>query len=125
MRRREFLKSIAFVGAMVAMGFSGCVSTPEPTPTPTPAHTSTPKPSASEPTSKSTQRTKNFFDVGTELKPCPWCGAMMFLQDAYGILWWVCENVDECGWSERVTEPEILRKYGYTDQRLQIVPIKE
>ncbi|NYT00944.1 MAG: twin-arginine translocation signal domain-containing protein, partial [Methanocellales archaeon] len=30
--RREFLKFIAFAGAIAAMGFSGCVSPPEPMP---------------------------------------------------------------------------------------------
>ncbi|HIH36802.1 MAG TPA: hypothetical protein HA232_02710 [Methanocellales archaeon] len=109
MGRRKFLKSIAFAGAMAAMGFSGCISSPEPTPTPTPAPT--PKPLASEPT----QTTKTFFDVGTELKQCPWCGVMMYLRDHYGELFWVCPN-DDCGYIEKVTEPDILKKYGYTDQ---------
>ncbi|MDD2777733.1 MAG: hypothetical protein PHS47_02690 [Methanocellales archaeon] len=112
--RRKFLKSLALAGAIATMGFSECVSTPEPTPTPTPTPIPTPKPSASEP--KQTPTTKTFFDVGTELKQCPACGVMMYLRDAYGRLFWVCQNVDECGWSELVTEPEILRKYGYTDQ---------
>ena len=110
MGRRDFLKSLAFAGAIATMGFLGCVSTPESTQTPTP--TPTPKPTASEPT----QTTRTFFDVGTELKQCPECGVQMFLQDAYGVLWWVCQNVDECGYTEKVTEEEILRKYGYTDQ---------
>jgi hypothetical protein len=111
--RREFLKSLAVAGAIATMGFSGCLSTPEPTPSPTPTPIPTPKPPAIESTPK--QTTKRFFDVGTELKQCPWCGVQMSLQDAYGILWWVCPNED-CGYAEKVTEPEILRKYGYTDQ---------
>jgi len=102
-----FLKSLALAGAIATMGFSGCVSSPEPTPTPVP----TPKPPASEPT----QTTKKFFDVGTELKQCPACGVMMYLRDAYGVLFWVCQNED-CGYTEKVTEPDILKKYGYTDQ---------
>ncbi|MDD2778067.1 MAG: hypothetical protein PHS47_02735 [Methanocellales archaeon] len=109
MGRRKFLKSLALAGAIATMGFSGCVSTPEPTPTPTPTPIPTPKPSASEPT----QTTKTFFDVGTELKQCPACGAYMYLRDVYGVLFWVCENED-CGYTEKVTEPEILKKYGYT-----------
>ena len=108
--RREFLKSLAFAGAIATMGFLGCVSEPEPTPTPTP--TPTPKPPTSEPT----PTTRTFLDVGTELKPCPECGFMLFLQDAYGVLWWFCQNVDECGYIEKVTEEEILRKYSYMDQ---------
>ena len=110
--RRRFLKYIAFAGAIATMGFSGCISSPETTPSPTPTPTTKPPASESTPTSK--QTTRDFFDVGTELKPCPECGALLFLQDAYGILWWVCENVDECGYVEKVSEPEILRKYGYT-----------
>ncbi|MFC1786887.1 hypothetical protein ACFLY8_02480, partial [Halobacteriota archaeon] len=81
--------------------------------TPTPAHTSTPKPSASEPTPKSTQTTKGFTYVGTEIKPCPVCNAEMQLQDVYGTLFWICP-VDDCGYFEKVTEEEILRKYGYS-----------
>ncbi len=54
--RREFLKSLAFVGAVATMGFLGCVSTPEPTPTPTPTHPPTPTPTPpSTPTPRSTQ----------------------------------------------------------------------
>ncbi len=113
--RREFLKYLVFAGAIATMGFSGCVSTPEPTPIPKPAPTPTPKPPAAEPTPTSKQETKRFFDVGTELKQCPWCGFKMSLQDAYGVLWWVCPNED-CGYTEKVTEEEILRKYGYTEQ---------
>ncbi|MDD2666308.1 MAG: hypothetical protein PHD13_02585 [Methanocellales archaeon] len=104
MGRRKFLKSIAFAGAIATMGFSGCVSTPEFTPTPTP--TPTPK---STPTSK--QATKKFFDVGTEEKNCPVCSGFMRLQDQSGVLMWVCST---CGHAERVTEPDILKKYGYT-----------
>ena len=111
--RRGFLKSLALVGAIATMGFLGCMSTPEPTPTPTSSPTPKPPESKSTPTQKQTTRT--FFVVGTELKPCPECGAQMFLQDVYGVLWWVCQDED-CGYAERVTEPEILRKYGYTDQ---------
>ena len=115
--RRKFLKSIAFVGAIVAMGFSGCVSTPESTPTLTPAPTPTPtqKPTASDPTPTSKQTTKSFFDVGTDLKPCQLCDDEMHLQDVYGVLWWICEHED-CKYFEKVTEPEILKKYGYTEQ---------
>ena len=53
--RRKFLKSLAFVGAIATMGFSGCVSTPEhtPDPTPTPKPISTPKPTPA-PTPKPT-----------------------------------------------------------------------
>ncbi|MDD5447497.1 MAG: hypothetical protein PHY36_06440, partial [Methanocellales archaeon] len=81
------------------------------TPTPTPTPIPTPKPSASEP--KQTPTTKTFFDVGTEMKVCPVCGYDMYLRDVYGTLFWVCRN-QTCGYIERVTEPEILKKYGYS-----------
>ncbi len=111
--RRKFLKSLAIAGAVATIGISGCVSSPEPTPTPTPAPT--PKPTASEPTPASKQTTKRFSYVGTETKPCPLCNADMQLQDVYGKLFWICP-VDDCGYFEEVTEEEILRKYGYTEQ---------
>ncbi|NYT00915.1 MAG: hypothetical protein GKB99_04250 [Methanocellales archaeon] len=113
--RREFLKFIAFAGAIATMGFSGCVSTPEPMPNPTPTTTPipTPKPPASEQTK--TQTTKRFSYVGTETKPCPLCNFDMQLQDVYGKLFWICP-IDDCGYFEEVTEEEILRKYGYTEQ---------
>ena len=114
--RREFLKSLALAGAIATMGFSGCVSTqstPEPTPKPTPAPT--PKPPETEPSPTSKQTTRNFFDVGTETKICPNCGATMYLVNYRGLRW-MCERDAYCGYAELVTEPEILRKYGYTDQ---------
>ncbi|MFC1786786.1 hypothetical protein ACFLY8_01970 [Halobacteriota archaeon] len=112
--RREFLKYIAFAGAIATMGFSGCVSTPEPTPNPVPTPIPTPKPSASEPTPTSTPITINGYYVGTETKICPLCGSTMYLI-YYNGLKWFCEQDAYCGHSELVTEPEILRKYGYTD----------
>ena len=105
MGRRRFLKSLALAGAIATMGFSGCVSPPEPTPAPLP----TPKPPAAKPTQTSNPTTKEF----TESKPCPACATYMYLEEnVSGALLWVCEN-DECGYVERVSEPEILRKYGY------------
>ena len=128
--RRRFLKSLAFAGAITTMGLSGCVSslepitepdptprplaapahTPSPTPkqTPRPTPTSTPTPLAVEPTPTSTLTTKKF----TESKRCPqcWIPTPMYLADFGGALWWVCK---ECSYIEIVTEPEILRKYGY------------
>ena len=109
-----FLKYLALAGAIATMGFSGCVSTPESTPTTTPTPTPTPKPPAAEPMPTSKQETRTFFDVGTETKVCPVCGYDMHLQDVYGILFWVCLN-QACGYAEKVTEPEILRKYGYSN----------
>ena len=106
MGRRRFLKSLALAGAIATMGFSGCVSSSDPTP----AHTPAPKPPAAEPTPTSTPTTKEF----TESKPCPNCAGDMRLEDVIGVLWWVCEE-EECRYMERVSEPEILRKYGYMD----------
>ncbi len=105
MGRRKFLKSLAFAGAIAAMGFSGCLSTLEPALTPTP----TPRPTTVEPkpTSRSTNN-KNF----TETKKCPqcWIPTLLRIMDIQGVLWWVC---DGCSYMAKVTEPEILRKYGY------------
>ena len=105
MGRRRFLKSLAVAGAIATMGFSGCVSPPEPMPAPLP----TPKPPAAKPTQTTNPTTKKF----TESKPCPACGGDMYLEDISGVLWWVCEQ-EVCGHMEKVTEPEILRKYGYS-----------
>ncbi|NYT00188.1 MAG: hypothetical protein GKB99_00475 [Methanocellales archaeon] len=115
--RREFLKFIAFAGAIAAMGFSGCVSSPEPMPNPTPLPTPipTPKPPSSEPTPTYSPINKRFAYVGTETKICPQCGSTMYLVNYLGLRWF-CENDSYSGYSELVTEPEILRKYGYTDQ---------
>ena len=104
--RRRFLKSLALAGAIATMGFSGCVSTPESTPPPLP----TPRPTTVEPTPTSRSTTKNF----TESKQCPECSNYMYIQDKEGVLWWVCSEPAYCGYSEKVTEEEILRKYGYS-----------
>lgn len=60
------------------------------------------------PTSTSTPKTKEF----TESKRCPQCfvPTAMHLIDFNGTLWWAC---DACGYFEKVSEQEILRKYGY------------
>ncbi|NYT00357.1 MAG: TlpA family protein disulfide reductase [Methanocellales archaeon] len=58
--RREFLKSLAFVGAIATMGFSGCVSTQEHTPDPTPTITQKPTPVATPtPVSSTPMHTPN------------------------------------------------------------------
>jgi ssDNA-binding Zn-finger/Zn-ribbon topoisomerase 1 len=87
------------------MGFLGCVSSPETTPT----TTSTLRPSA-EPTPTSRSANKKF----TEAKQCPKCSNYMYLEDKDGVLWWVCSEPAYCGYTEKVTEEEILRKYGYS-----------
>ncbi|NYT00366.1 MAG: hypothetical protein GKB99_01380 [Methanocellales archaeon] len=103
--RRKFLKSLALAGAIVTIGFSGCVSSPETTPAKIP----TPRPPL-EPTPTSKTTTKDF----TETKLCPKCkNNDMFLEDKNGVLWWVCSEPAYCGYTEKVTEEEILRKYGY------------
>ena len=105
MGRRRFLKSLALAGAIATMGFSGCISPPETTPATTP----TPRPAA-EPTPTSKTTTKEF----TETKLCPKCkNNYMALQDKNGVLWWVCPDSAYCGYTEKVTEEEILRKYRY------------
>ncbi|MDD4898694.1 MAG: hypothetical protein PHY70_04855 [Methanocellales archaeon] len=102
--RRKFLKYLAFAGAIATMGISGCVSSPETTPATTP----TPRPAA-EPTPTSKTTTKKFI----ETKQCPKCSNYMLLEDKKGVLWWVCTEPAYCGYIEKVTEEEILRKYGY------------
>ncbi|MDD2777800.1 MAG: hypothetical protein PHS47_03875 [Methanocellales archaeon] len=109
--RRELLKSLAFAGAIAVMGFSGCLSSPEPTPNPKPTPTPTPAPTPKPMASELTDTTRPLFFVGTENKTCPQCGSTMQLMDLYGVLWWVCGY---CGYSEVVKESEILKKYGYS-----------
>lgn len=109
MGRRRFLKYLAFAGAMATMGFSGCLSSPEPAPTPMPTPMPTPRPTTVELTPISRSNNKNF----TETKKCPqcWMPTLLHIMDIQGVLWWVC---DGCSYMEKVMEPEILRKYGYS-----------